>query len=82
MRRKQELCKICKINKQDNKGKAWGYRTTCKTCWHNKRRPKLKCNMCGFVPEHSCQMDIDHIDENHFNNEEKTCKFYVLIVTG
>lgn len=26
------------------------------------------CNMCGFVPEDSCQLDVDHIDGDHHNN--------------
>lgn len=25
--------------------------------------------MCGFVPEHHCQMDVDHIDGNSQNND-------------
>lgn len=38
-----------------------------------KRRPyrskvKDKCERCGFVPEHSCQLDVDHIDTDHTNN--------------
>lgn len=47
--------------------------------WGNSRNLKLyskvldialaknKCVMCGFIPEHSCQMDIDHIDGNRDN---------------
>jgi len=27
-----------------------------------------KCSNCGFVPIHSCQLDIDHIDGNNKNN--------------
>ena len=27
------------------------------------------CSRCGFVPEHSCQLDVDHIDGNRFNND-------------
>lgn len=26
------------------------------------------CVRCGFVPEHTCQIDFDHIDGNHKNN--------------
>lgn len=25
------------------------------------------CSRCGFVPEHTCQLDVDHIDGNHYN---------------
>lgn len=31
---------------------------------------KDKCDRCGFIPEHECQLDVDHIDGNHKNNEE------------
>ncbi len=27
-----------------------------------------KCCSCGFVPVHSCQLDVDHIDGNKQNN--------------
>lgn len=27
------------------------------------------CENCGFVALHLCQLDVDHIDGNHFNNE-------------
>jgi hypothetical protein len=29
---------------------------------------KDKCSNCGFVPVHSCQLDIHHKDGNHKNN--------------
>lgn len=39
-----------------------------------KRRPyrkhvKDKCQKCGFIPEHICQLDVDHIDGDHSNND-------------
>ncbi len=39
-----------------------------------KRRPysafkKDFCECCGFIAVHSCQLDVDHIDGNHENNE-------------
>lgn len=30
---------------------------------------KERCDYCGFKCLHSCQLDIDHIDGNHENNE-------------
>ncbi len=27
------------------------------------------CIKCGFVPEDICQLDVDHIDGNHQNND-------------
>lgn len=32
---------------------------------------KDKCERCGFIPEHPCQLDVDHIDGNHQNNDPK-----------
>ena len=29
----------------------------------------LKCEKCGFIPEHESQLDVDHIDGNKSNNE-------------
>ena len=26
------------------------------------------CERCGFEPEHTCQLDLDHIDGNHSND--------------
>jgi hypothetical protein len=26
------------------------------------------CEKCNFIPEHSCQLDVDHIDGNRNNN--------------
>lgn len=28
-----------------------------------------RCGKCGFVPVHRCQLDVDHIDGNHNNNQ-------------
>jgi hypothetical protein len=27
------------------------------------------CILCGFIPQHQCQLDVDHIDGNHKNND-------------
>ena len=29
---------------------------------------KSNCEECGFIPIHSCQLDVDHIDGNKLNN--------------
>jgi len=39
-----------------------------------RRKPYSKykkpfCEFCGFVAVHSCQLDVDHIDGNHHNND-------------
>lgn len=30
--------------------------------------PPAACSRCGFVPEHPCQIDIDHVNGDHSNN--------------
>ena len=48
----------------------------CKTYSKNKRKhpynnkKKQHCESCGFVAKHPVQLDIDHIDGNHQNNED------------
>lgn len=34
-----------------------------------KERKKDMCSFCGFIPIDPCQLDIDHIDGNHNNND-------------
>ena len=34
------------------------------------RYKKDFCEDCGFIPEHPCQLDVDHKDGNHSNNSE------------
>ena len=29
------------------------------------------CEVCGFVPVNSCQLDVDHIDGDHTNNSSE-----------
>ena len=29
------------------------------------------CGFCGFVPVHSCQLDVDHINGKHDDNREE-----------
>ena len=31
---------------------------------------KDKCESCGFIPKHKCQLDVDHIDGDKHNNEK------------
>ena len=33
-----------------------------------RKHKKLFCESCGFVPQHPCQLDVDHIDGDHSNN--------------
>ena len=72
-RYKQGLCQCG--NKQTSAGRYKGrqvYHRDCHTCRKNKDRNYLKkdaCELCGFVAIHKMQLDIDHIDGNHANND-------------
>lgn len=33
-----------------------------------KRFKRDHCFRCGFKPKHLCQLDVDHMDNNHRNN--------------
>jgi hypothetical protein len=34
-----------------------------------KVHKKMVCERCKFIPEHMCQLDVDHIDGNSQNND-------------
>lgn len=66
-------------NRQESKGRISGkqvFGRYCTTC--RKERIKqnivlkadLTCTNCGFKAEHRCQLDLDHIDGDHTNNEK------------
>ena len=64
------LCQSCHHNehpkllvsraqyKKNNPEKFYGYRV----------HKGDACVVCGFIPEHPCQLDVDHIDGDHSNN--------------
>jgi 5-methylcytosine-specific restriction endonuclease McrA len=49
------------------------YSRYCSSCKKSKDRRKVKvslvCALCGFQAKHSAQLDIDHRDGNHANND-------------
>jgi len=69
------LCQICGVNLLNKTGirknGSQGYSRTCTSCRKKKWRRQLKekCEFCGLVPVHKCQLDIDHKDGNHKNNK-------------
>lgn len=36
---------------------------------YQKKVERVRCERCGFIPEDVCQLDVDHIDGNHKNND-------------
>ena len=79
------ICVSCPRNLQTqcgrNKAGDKTYRPICKPCTERDRpmRPsdpkyytkfkKNNCERCGFVPEHTCQLDVDHVDGNKANTD-------------
>jgi hypothetical protein len=71
------LCAQCGTNQSE---KAYSlartphlphYKRICTSCRRNPYavHKKDSCERCGFVPEWRGQLDVDHIDGNHDNNE-------------
>lgn len=69
---------LCKTNGYNSKGRV-KYQSICSPCAkskHSEKKMKLKrlkgdsCSLCGFIPVHSCQLDVDHIDGNRDNNDK------------
>ena len=69
------VCKVCGVHRvtwRENRsgaGRRWD--TMCQTCrrFPHTRNKKDSCEVCGFVATHRCQLDVDHIDGDHGNNE-------------
>ena len=76
------LCQRCKLKLAHKNGiskKGFNkWHKYCDSC-HKKEykmgreiyrtTKKSICESCGFIPKHSCQLDVDHIDNNHYNND-------------
>lgn len=77
------ICITCNTNLQRNKGNG-KYSAECQKCHylrigrhtnskmrktHKLKQSTLVCAVCGFIAQHECQIDLDHIDGNHQNND-------------
>ncbi|AGH57068.1 hypothetical protein VPMG_00085 [Vibrio phage VBP32] len=58
-------CSPC-LNKVEKQGKA----TRNNRRYVNAQHKEECCSRCGFLPEHPCQLDVDHIDGNPNNYAE------------
>lgn len=72
------LCQCCgwvRIQRRGDKdGKAWKCEKANNQRAAVRDRPyrqflKEFCERCDFVPEHTCQLDIHHRDNDHSNND-------------
>jgi 5-methylcytosine-specific restriction endonuclease McrA len=82
---KRPLCKcgnICTDSGNKTKNGFIIYKTICCSCKRAKYNlksgnrkmgytvhKKNECKLCGFIPVHSCQLDVDHIDGNKDNSD-------------
>jgi len=78
---RRAICSVCgptkiKIRNKKNATPAGRYR--CKTVYKRNIQKnqypyaiykKDTCLHCGFVPAHSSQLDVDHIDGDRWNND-------------
>jgi len=66
----KDKCLICHSNTVEKKD-AKRYRRICRGCRKNSyaRHKKDTCERCGFEAIWLGQLDVDHIDGNHFNND-------------
>ena len=62
------LCSTCRKNKSFIKQKVPPKRKSDLSSWLRKFKEPM-CKTCGFIPEHPCQLDVDHIDGNSKNNK-------------
>ena len=70
----EAICDECGPVKTITQGKG-----RSRICRYSANRPKSKyqkfkknrCEKCGFIAEHPCQLDVDHVDGNKLNNDIK-----------
>ena len=81
---KTGICSNCgKVNlkKRKNSGGYTYWQCRKATNIQNKKSRNLQrnphrkfvgevCERCGFIPEHKCQLDVHHKDNDHNNNAE------------
>lgn len=70
MNENRPKCQNCFSRLATSNGNG-GYKRYCSGCHHkpHRRFKKEKCENCGFIPLHRCQLDVDHIDGNNSNND-------------
>jgi 5-methylcytosine-specific restriction endonuclease McrA len=78
---RRAICSVCgptKIKTRDKTNATLAGQYRCKTVYKRNIQKsqypytlhkKDTCQHCGFVPEHSSQLDVDHIDGDRWNND-------------
>lgn len=65
-------CKSCKAESESKRYFSPEINSANKPRHHGKIYKLYKketCEKCNFVPQHTCQLDVDHIDGNKSNND-------------
>lgn len=65
-------CKHCKSNSEKKRYSNPAFKEYNSSRPHGKYyklHKKSACERCNFIPEHLCQLDVDHIDGDHSNSE-------------
>lgn len=74
------MCENCKVRITTSNGLRKNgtrkYKNLCYICSSSGRKKfpykkyiKDRCEFCGFIPVHVCQLDVDHKDGNKENND-------------
>lgn len=64
-----------KIGKLKDGGPSWAKR--CRSCRGRQKYGIIKgskCEDCGFIPQVSAQLEIDHVDGDRTNNDKSNLK--------
>lgn len=74
-------CVVCgnpaRYHTKNKDGSIKYWRKYCTMCHKNSGIERYKyrlqkknyCESCGFIAKHRVQLDVDHIDGNHYNND-------------
>jgi len=68
-----KLCRVCngaKERQREYDKKRKHTKTHKYGATYERKVAELTCDKCGFKAEDKCQLDVDHIDGDHNNNEQ------------
>jgi len=77
MSKYEKKCLRCKKEFITNRNNKIFCTRRCKERTNKNRHLRYRkeyCEECGFIPKDICQLDVDHVDGNHKNNEINNLK--------